>query len=298
MSQRRDRIDLAGALMLSGVSALLGLNQALVKLVNAGMNPVFQAGLRSAIAFLPVLLWAWWRSRGLKLAPGSIGPGVLCGFFFSFEFLLLFQSLDYTSVSRASVMFYTMPFWVAAAAHFLIPGEAMTSRKAAGLALAIAGVALALARPEAHAGLQALKGDVMALLAATGWAAIAITARTTALSKSPPEQQLLYQLAVSAPLLLFVSLFFGAPFREMNAGLWGIFAFQALGVVGAGFIAWFWLLSRYPAGGVASFAFLSPVFGVLFGWLIIGEQLTATIVLALALVAGGIWLVNTKGRKS
>lgn len=293
---RKDRIDLFGGALLVGFSALLGLNQVLVKLVNAGFAPVFQAGLRSACAFLPVLLFALFMRKRLSISDGSLGPGVLTGCLFAFEFILLFQALDYTTVSRASIFFYTMPFWVALGAHFIIPGDRLTPMKAAGLVLALTGVALALSNDAAPATDKAFIGDVFCLIGAMGWAAIALVARTTALSKSAPEMQLLYQLAVSAPIMLGLALIMGETVREPTAAIYGIFAFQVLVVVSMGFLMWFWVLSIYPASDMASFSFLAPVFGVIFGWLMLGETLTWTIVVALALVAAGIVLVNRKPR--
>jgi drug/metabolite transporter (DMT)-like permease len=214
--------------------------------------------------------------------------------FFAFEFALLFKALDYTSVGRASVLFYTMPVWVALVAHFVIPGETLTTRRISGLLFAVSGVALALMRNEHPASDDALLGDLMALLAATGWAAIALTVRTTSLSKSPPEMQLLYQLVVSAPILLVLAISGGETFREMTPALWGLFSFQVLGIACATFLLWFWVLSIYPASDMASYAFLTPLFGVLFGWLVFDEQLTINIVAALALVGTGIYLVNRR----
>ena len=52
---RKDRIDALGGSLLIGFSVVLGLNQALVKIVNDGLAPVFQSGLRSACA-LPLVL--------------------------------------------------------------------------------------------------------------------------------------------------------------------------------------------------------------------------------------------------
>jgi drug/metabolite transporter (DMT)-like permease len=60
---------------------------------------------------------------------------------------------------------------------------------------------------------------------------------------------------------------------------------------------WFWLLTRYPASSLSSFAFLSPVFGVLCGALFLGEPLTIRIFLALALIAAGLIIVNRPARK-
>ena len=298
---RKDHIDALGAALLIAVSANLGLNQALIKLVNAGMSPAFQAGMRSACAILPVVGYMLWRSRKIRLDDGSLVPGIVCGVIFAAEFYLLFGALDRTTVSRSAVLFYTMPVWVALAAHFLIPGDRLTPRRVAGLLLAVAGVAVAMLRPSAGSvtagggpASTMLTGDLMALAGATGWAAIVIIARTTKLSKSSPEMQLLYQLVISAPLLILLAWAGGDTLRAMTPLLWGAFAYQVIGVVAVGFTVWFWLLSVYPASGMASYAFLTPLFGVLFGWLIFGEQLTPSLIIALALVGAGIWLVNRR----
>ncbi|MEZ5799460.1 MAG: DMT family transporter [Nitratireductor sp.] len=157
-------------------------------------------------------------------------------------------------------------------------------------------MAIALWRNDHPASDKAFIGDLMALTAATGWAGIAILARVTRLSAVRPDMQLLYQLLISAPVLLFLAPYFGPLFREMTPVLWAVFAFQVLGVVSAGFMLWFWILSIYPASDMASYAFLTPVFGVILGWFVFHEQLTANVVLSLALVGAGIWLVNRRTR--
>ncbi|MGB0411243.1 MAG: DMT family transporter [Pikeienuella sp.] len=292
--ERKDKIDTFGATVLIIFSALLGLNQVLVKLVNEGMGPMFQAGLRSACAIVPVVIFALIMRRKLSFRDGSLTPGIICGVLFAAEFMLLFQALEYTSVSRASVLFYTMPVWVAVGAHYLIPGERLTKAKVAGLLLAVLGVIIALWRNETPATPDALTGDLMCLLAATFWAAIALLARTTDLKKSSPEMQLVYQLLVSAPIMLIAAWWTGDIIRELTPTHIGIFAFQVFGIVSIGFLTWFWILSIYPASDMASFGFLAPVFGVIFGWVLLDEAITLAIVVALALVGMGIVLVNRK----
>ncbi|MCB1463754.1 MAG: DMT family transporter [Nitratireductor sp.] len=291
---RKDHIDALGASLLIGFSALMGCNQVIMKLVNQGMNPVFQAGLRSVAAAVPVLLFVWWRGAKVPLRGGVLIPGIVTGLFFALEFLLIFKALDFTSVTRSSVLFYTMPIWVAFGAHFLIPGERLTHRRMGGLVLACIGVAVALAHNARPASDLAFIGDLMAIGAAVCWASIALITRVSEFSRAAAPVQLLYQLAVSAPVLLVLSPLFGPTFREMTPALWGIFSIQAIGVVAIGYMVWFWVLSIYPASDMSSFAFLTPLFGVTFGWLILGEPLTANIVAALALVGIGIWLVNRK----
>ncbi len=292
--ERKDRIDLLGAVILLVIMMMLGLNQVAVKLVNEGLAPMFQAGLRSLAAAPIVLAYTLFRGKTIDVSAPILIPGMLCGACFATEFVILFQAIEYTTVSRASVFFYTMPFWVALAAHFLIPGEQLTKLKITGLVLACAGVAIALSNNSAPAGPNSLLGDLMSLVAASLWAAIAIIARTTRFSTIAPEVQLLYQVVVSAMILMPVILLFGETFRQPTLFHWTIFAMQVVFVVCMGFLAWFWVLSVYPASDMASFSFLAPVFGVLFGWLVLGEQLGWTILAALALVGTGIVLVNRK----
>ncbi len=293
-TQRKTRIDAFGATSLVLFSALLGLNQVLVKVVNSGLQPVFQAGLRSLVALPIVVIVALVRKRKLSFVDGSLIGGLICGTLFAGEFILLFLALDFTTVARTSIFFYTMPFWVALAAHFLIPNERLTPVRVAGLVCAMAGVVLALSDKAAPASQYAFYGDLMCLAGAMMWAGIALSARITNLSKSTPEMQLVYQLCVSAPIVLIVAPLFGPFIRDLQPYHLAIFSFQVVVVVSFGFAFWFWLLARYPASDMASFGFLAPVFGVFFGWLILGETITLTLVAALVLVAIGILLVNRK----
>ena len=110
----------------------------------------------------------------------------------------------------------------------------------------------------------------------------------------------MWQVGVSAPLLLIAAMFFGPFIRELEPiHIIGL-VFQIVVVVSAGFIFWLWLLSIYPASGVASFSFLSPVLTVGLGWLMLGEKVGPSLIAALVLVTLGILLINRppKSRKT
>lgn len=276
-------------------AGLLGLNQVLIKMVNAGLQPVFQAGLRSACAIIPILLFALIMRRKLSMTDGTFPYGIVCGLLFSIEFVVLFLALDYTTVARVSVLFYTMPVWFTIAASFLLPGESLTLGRIIGLGLAVCGIVIAMFDRMDGAVEGRLLGDFLALCASVCWAAIALMCRATPLKKSSPEMQLLYQLSVSAIVLLPLSYLFGEQIREMTPVLGWIFAFQVFVVVAFGFSLWFWILSVYPASATASYSFLAPVFGVFFGWLILDEKISLAIAAALVLVCLGIVLINTQG---
>lgn len=291
---RKDRIDALGAVALITFSFLMGINQVMVKLVNDGFSPVFQAGARSACALIPVLLFALLTRKRLSVTDGSFLPGMLCGLLFASEFVLLFEGIERTAVSRASVIFYTMPVWVAVAAHFLIPGELLTRRRSAGLLLAVAGVAVALLDEPPAFAVDALTGDLLCIAGALCWAGIAITARISRLNRSVPEMQLIYQLAVSGPLLLLIAPLFGPVLRDVTETILWIFAFQVLVVVSFGMLVWFMVLRVYPASDMTSFSFLAPLFGVAASWTVLDEPFSWFIVVALVMVGTGIALVSWK----
>ena len=290
--ERKTHLDRFGAIALTLFALNLALNQVVVKITNGGFEPVFAAGLRSFGAFLVLTLWMWSRGVSLRLPRATLWAGVLSGGLFAAEFTSLFTAIDLSTVSRVSIIFYSMPVWLALAAHFLLPEEKLSRTRMLGLVLAMAGVVLAIF--ERGQGQVSWLGDALALFSAMCWAAIALCVRLTPLAKVPPAQQLYWQLIVSAPLLLLIAPLFGPLVRDIApihiAGL----AYQILAVASLGFLAWFWLMSVYPTNAVASFSFLSPVFAVLLGWLLLDEQIGLQIWLALVLVAAGIFLINRK----
>ena len=73
-------------------------------------------------------------------------------------------------------------------------------------------------------------------------------------------------------------------------------AYQSIWVVGVTYLVWFWLLRVYRAAELSAFTFVTPVLGVLAGWLVLGERVTLAFVAALALVATGIALVHWPAR--
>ncbi|MDQ2091288.1 DMT family transporter [Marimonas arenosa] len=290
--ERKDRVDAAGAAAMVAFALLLGFNQVVIKVSTDGFQPVFLAALRSIGAVAAI--WLWMRLRGIAIRlPREARLGaLLLGLFFTSEFVCLYLSLDRTSVGRASIIFYSMPVFVALAAHLLLPAERLNATRALGLVLAMAGVAWVMA--DRGAGEADLTGDLLALLAAVSWAGIALVVRVTPLERVAPEVQLLSQLAISAVLLTGAAFFFGPFIRDLQPVHLAGLAFQTLAIASFGYLFWFFLMKKYPASGVASFSFLSPVFGVGLGWLMLGETVGAEIVGGLVLVAAGITLINRR----
>lgn len=289
------KIDFSGAVWLTGFAIFLAFNQVVIKITNGGFGPIFLAGLRSLGAAVVLGAWIYFNPRLTWPKLKYWRSGLLLAIFFFIEFFALFLALDWTSVSRASILFYTMPVWLALMSHFYLPNDKITLRKAIGLMSAFLGVVWAIVlRPDS--GQANAAGDIAALIGAMGWAAIALTMKLSPLRYEPPEHGLLWQLVLSAVFFLAAAPFMGPLVRQIEPiHLWGL-AFHIFIVASTGFLIWFWLLSKYSASGVASFGFISPVAAVALGAILLQETINFWTLGALVLVALGIFLINSTPR--
>lgn len=291
----KDKMNAGGALGLTMFSILLAFNQVVIKVGNDGLQPIFAAGVRSVGAAACLYLWMRWRGIPLSVPRSAVRGGLLIGLCFSAEFLCLFMALDLTTVSRSVVIFYSMPVWFAIAGHYLLPGERLTSVRCVGLCLALAGVITAMSGRSG--GEASLTGDLLALCGAFAWTGIALCARATGLRAARPEMQLMWQLGMSAPILLVLSPLFGPVIRDLQPIHFAAMGFQIVVIASGGFLFWLWLMSIFPATTVAAFGLLTPVFGVVLGAVLLGDPLEPRIFAALALVVSGLFLINRRRRR-
>ncbi|CDX35596.1 conserved membrane hypothetical protein [Mesorhizobium sp. ORS 3359] len=293
---RRDAVDMAAAAIMVGLTFSWGLNYVAAKISYAGYDPVFVSIARSLIGGACVL--GWCRLRGIKLfeTDGTLAAGIVVGVLFGIEFLCLYIGLEYTTVARNTLLVNTMPFWVLIGGHFLL-GERINARKLGGLVLAFCGLVAVFSDGIVAGSDTTLLGDLLSLGSGVLWAATSIVIKRSKLVATSAEKLLLYQLAGAAIVGCLVMPFAGPPLRAVATLPTLALLFQSFYIVAFTYVLWFWLLRRYPASGLSSFAFLSPVFGVLCGAVVLGEAPTTRIFLALALIAAGLLIVNRPARR-
>ncbi|HEY0328252.1 MAG TPA: DMT family transporter [Rhodopseudomonas sp.] len=288
----------ARPLSLSAIALVLlcclswGFNQIAVKLVLPEIPPFLQAALRSVGALIVIGLIA--RARGVKLwqRDGALRAGVFAGVLFGLEFVLIYRGLMLTTASRAVVFLYTAPFFVAFGAYQLLH-ERLRRLQWGGLALSFVGVALAIGVPQPDVDARVLFGDLMMIGGGALWAATTLIVKTTRLGQVPAEKGLGYQVAVSIPILAVAAWLSGETLPHWPGPLsWALLAYQAIWVVGLTFLLWFGLVKTYSASKLSSFTFITPLFGVAAGYLIMGDPLTPAFGVAALLVTAGLYLVN------
>lgn len=273
-----------------------GINNVMVKLALPEIPPMMQATARSVGGFFVILIASYARGIPLFRRDGTLAAGLLMGVVFALEFVVIFFGLMHTTASRAAVFMYTAPFFVAFGAVNLL-GEKLRAEQWAGLALAFLGIVVAIGVPQADVDANVLFGDLLMILGAIGWGGTTLIFKMTRLSKAPPEKTLIYQTAVSAPVLAFVSFMLGESLTKLpGAVALASLTYQTVWVVGVTFLLWYALMKTYAASKLTAFTFITPLFGVAAGHIFLNEPISATFSIAALFVVAGLFLVNKPKR--
>jgi drug/metabolite transporter (DMT)-like permease len=286
-------LDALALAIMVGLCLSWGFNQVSVKLAIHDIPPLMQGAIRSAGA--TVLVAGWCRLRGIRLfqRDGTLIFGLIAGALFSVEFILIYQGLSYTTATRASLFLYLAPFFVVIGTRVFLPADRFRAAQWAGLVLSFTGMIVAFGLPTPALDPRQTLGDLMLVVAALFWASTTLLIKASPLSRISAEKMMLYQLVVSAPVLALAAYALGEHMTGMpSAVAISALAYQTVWVVSVTFVVWFWLIVRYSANRLSAFTFLSPLFGVAAGHLVLGEPLTPAFAAAVALVAGGLILVN------
>ena len=279
-----------------------GFQQIAIKLVAGDIAPIMQIGLRSTFAALVLAVVVGRAEGGRAFRDGTALPGLIVGLLFAGEFLFVAQGLLYTTASHMSVFLYTAPIFAALGLHWLLPEERMQPLQWLGVAVAFGGIGVAFlgggsdaASGRAAAGTNMLLGDAMGLAAGLLWGATTVAIRKTSLSEAAPSKTLFYQMAVASVVLLAYAAMTGQHgIRYTQAAVLSV-VFQSVVVALSSYLAWFWLLRRYLASRLSILSFMTPLFGVSFGVLILDEPLDRHFVLGAVMVLAGITLVSGAG---
>ncbi|WP_411384045.1 DMT family transporter [Pseudomonas sp. L7] len=296
MSAARKNTDAFALQVMLGLCLIWGSQQVMIKWAAADIAPVMQAAFRSGIAAVLVGLLMCWRGGWAQLG-STWRAGLLAGALFGLEFLFIAEGLKLTSAAHMSVFLYTAPVFTALGLHFMLPSERLRLLQWLGIALAFAGIALAFAGGLSLDQLdgRVLLGDAMAVLAGLMWGATTVVVRASRLSEAPATLTLFYQLMVGFVGLLLMALFSGqigaVSFTPLALGS---VLFQGLVVSFFSYLTWFWLLRQYLASNLAVFSFITPLFGVTFGVLLLDEPLSVNFVVGAVMVLGGVVLVSAE----
>ena len=260
-------------LLAVAVAAIWGVNFLAIHASLAQFPPFFLVALRFLLIAVPTVILVPRPKVSLRWLIGyGLGFGVV-----QFTFLYGGMAAGMPTGLSSLVLQASAPFTLVLGA--LLLGEKVRSRQWLGIGIAVAGMVLVgVSRAQAAAVLPFL----LVLVGGLGWAFGNLASR---LAQPPNPLHLTLWMSVVVPVpMLALSLVSEGPARIVAslAGAFGPSAVPAwvglaytcvLGtVVGSGI--WTWLLARHPAGVVAPFSMLVPVFGILAAALVLGERPT------------------------
>ena len=256
--------------------------------VAAALLSLTAAALR---ARLPASARVWGRLLALSIV-GQMAP-----------FFCLGLAGQFTSSSNAAMMMGAAPLLTLLFGRFFESGDPWHARLWIGLAIGLAGVVVALGRPEQARDL-AVSGDwagkAAALLAAAGYALGALLSRSLR-DEVPLTMTVATTMTISAVAMsaVWIALNAGA-IAAGDFAVPGTTSLVALGLLGAAntalaYFVYFWLIRREGATFASLNNYLVPVLGVLLGTLVLDEPYRPDALAGLALILGGIALVRLRG---
>lgn len=296
--KQRQALDARAASIMFVLCIFWGLQQVVLKIAAPDISPLMQMALRSGISAL--LVWPLIRlAQGVHLwTPTYLYPGLLVGLLFAAEFFMLAETIRFTSASHTVVLLYTAPIFVALGLHWKLPSERLSLLQWSGILLAFLGIVVTFLGRDSQlsaATSSMLYGDFLALCAGILWAATTIAVRLTPLAEAPATQTLFYQLLGGFIVLFPLAYWSGQAVVHWSPVAIGSLLFHAILISFASYLIWFWLLKNYLASRLGVFSFLTPLFGVLFGVWLLGEQLEHSFIMGAILVMLGVVMVSAQG---
>ena len=296
MSVTRQATDAFALQVMLGLCLIWGVQQVVIKTAAVDIAPVMQAAGRSGIAALLVGLLICWKG-GWDQVSSTWRGGLLAGGLFALEFFFIAEGLQLTSAAHMSVFLYTAPIFTALGVNWLLPSERLRPLQWLGIFLAFVVIAFAFAGGVSFADMDRnmLLGDAFGILAGMAWGATTVVVRGSRLSEAPVTLTLFYQLIVGFVGLLLIAVVSGqiTHVRLTSVAVASVL-FQGLVVSFFSYLVWFWMLKRYLASNLAVFSFMTPMFGVTFGVIVLNEPLSFNFVVGAVFVLFGITFVSAE----
>ena len=292
MNVLNERLTPQAASLTSLLAILWGGNNIAIKFALMGFPPFALAAVRFVLGSAFILIWVFVSRVPIRMESGEKQGLFQLAFLFAVQIYLMNAGVHHTLAGRSTVIISTFPFFVALFAHLLLPGDNLSPLKIVGMTLSFLGVILIFAESFVLGDFQYLFGDLMVLVSGLLLGLrMVYTKRLT--QGIHPGKLLLWQGALSIPAFLVLSLIFEGDhtYRLNSEVVFGIL-YQGLVIAGFGFMLHTILLKRYVASKLGVFHFATPVFGVVFSNILLGEAISMGLIGSMILVGVGITIVN------
>ena len=290
-------IPLGAVLVSLAIHSLWGGNPVAVKVSLAAFPPLTTAFLRFAIGIACISLWAHWR--GVRILPeqGEWRSLWIVAALFAAQIALMNVGFDRTSGAMGSVLIATNPLFAVMFAHVVVAGDRMTTAKALGLTVAMAGTLLALLEDTNVAALDFGAAGNWIVLSSALMLGFRLALSARFVRRIEPTRVALWQMVLSLPLFAAGALLFEeVAWDQVGAGPIAGLLYQGVVIAGVGFTVSYHLMKRYTPSVMMSFNFVSPIAGVSLSAWLLGDRVGSLLLVGMALVAVGLYMVARQPR--
>ena len=276
------------------LAVLWGGNSVSIKIALQGVPPLALAGIRFLLGLVAVTAWSISQRVIIRLNRGELVPVLLLGIAFVLQIITLNVGTRFTSAARSTIMINFFPFFTALFAHFWVPGDRLSMMKVTGIGLAFCGVFITFA-PAFHLGAGSnLVGDLIVLISASllGFRTV-VTKRL--IQSIHPYRLLIWLMIFSLPCFFGLSLLLeDQSSYTFTPAVIASILYQGFIVAGFCFVGWTSILKKHSPSKLVVLAFATPISGIIFSHLLLGDELGFSLITGAALVACGIYLVNRR----
>ncbi|NVZ69198.1 DMT family transporter [Pseudomonas costantinii] len=292
-SDRMTYLKLAAVTMIWGTTFVAG------RYLAADVDPLLAATLRFVLASVALLVFmALARVRLVRPSAGQLLQLSMLGFFGIFFYnLCFFYGLHYINASRASLIVALNPA-VIGLASWLLFKEHLGRVKLLGIALCLggAGIVIVSRNPQLlKGGATTWMGDLLIFGCVMGWGVYSLFSRGLN-QRLGSLQTVTWSILLGSLMLAITTTLSGrmtfAAVHAIQLPQW--LSLLYLGVLGLAlaYIAWYDCIRRIGATRAGVFIALNPLTAVICGSVLLGEQLSAPMLLGGAVILLGIYLCN------
>jgi drug/metabolite transporter (DMT)-like permease len=293
------KFQLSDGLMLLAV-LIWGLNYSLVKFSLKEISPMPFNGLRLPLTALILVIWLLVVEGNLKVKKEHLLKIILLSVvgYTIYQYVFIY-GINYTTASNTAVIFASAPIMITLLSAFF-KHEKIKAVGGIGIILGFVGVYLIISGKSGVFSLssQTLKGDLFILLAVFLWALYSVSAAPLLKVYSPLKFTTLTTAIGS--LLFFPFTIHGLKsldFPGISFKAWFCLIFSGTLALAVGLIIWFFSVQRVGNSQTAVYSNLSPVFAVIFAWLILSEALHSTLIIGAVIILTGIFFTRL-GRRN
>ena len=290
--------------MMLATVMIWGLNFVAVKLALREFSPMAFIGVRFTMATLVMWLFLWQRTRGPNSSESVgvlrrdvlfiIGLGLLGHTLYQ---LLFVYGMSFTTAANSSLLLATAPIWVAVLGY-LLHIERISRVTWYGILLSFCGILILVLGGGGRVDLggATTRGDLLLLCSAIVWA-IHTTASKPLLGRYSPLKLTSWAMLAGTIPLAIISI---PAIKQQNWAAitpvgWAAFLFSTLLSLVVGYLVWYTSVQRVGNARTAVYSNLTPVFAIIFAWIILDAVLMPLQLVGAAVVLAGL-ILTRQGR--